>query len=141
MSSRVFPPSSHQILSSEEKRSTYDRYGQTDDAQPYGHRGHYRQHHSNFDFDGAFFNFPFSKNSRDFADGKYALHFDQYVNEVVPGSFLRPYLIKITSDWCFSCIHIEPVWKEVVQEMETLGKEKKEPAYRLTEDFHIWKHS
>ncbi|KAG7271023.1 hypothetical protein CRUP_015231 [Coryphaenoides rupestris] len=108
---------SYEILSSEEKRSTYDRYGQTDDTQPYGQ---YRQRHGNFDFDEAF-NFPFSKNSRDFADGKYALHFDQYVNEVVPGSFRRPYLIKITSDWCFSCIHIEPVWKEVVQEMETLG--------------------
>uniref|UniRef100_A0A8C5BIX5 DnaJ (Hsp40) homolog, subfamily C, member 16 n=1 Tax=Gadus morhua TaxID=8049 RepID=A0A8C5BIX5_GADMO len=109
---------SYEILSSEEKRSTYDRYGQTDDTQPYGQ---YRHRHSHFDFDEAFFNFPFNKNSRDFADGKYALHFDQYVNNVVPGSFKRPYLVKITSDWCFSCIHIEPVWKEVVQEMETLG--------------------
>ncbi|KAK0132870.1 DnaJ subfamily C member 16 [Merluccius polli] len=112
---------SYEILSNEEKRSTYDRYGQTDDTQPYGHHGQYRHRHGNFDFDEAFFNFPFNKNSRDFADGKYALHFDQYVNDVVPGSFKRPYLIKITSDWCFSCIHIEPVWKEVVQEMETLG--------------------
>lgn len=112
---------SYEILSNEEKRSTYDRYGQTDDTQPYGHHSQYRHRHSNFDFDEAFFSFPFNKNSRDFADGKYALHFDQYVNDVVPGSFKRPYLIKITSDWCFSCIHIEPVWKEVVQEMETLG--------------------
>lgn len=44
------------------------------------------------------------------------------MNEVVPDSFRKPYLIKITSDWCFSCIHIEPVWKEVVQELEGLGK-------------------
>lgn len=43
------------------------------------------------------------------------------MNEVVPDSFKKPYLIKITSDWCFSCIHIEPVWKEVVQELEGLG--------------------
>lgn len=43
------------------------------------------------------------------------------MNEVVPDSFRKPYLIKITSDWCFSCIHIEPVWKEVVQELEGLG--------------------
>ncbi|TNN48601.1 DnaJ subfamily C member 16 [Liparis tanakae] len=112
---------SYEILSSEDKRANYDRYGQTDDTQPYG-GGRYGHQHDNFYFDESFYNFPFnSKSSRDFADSKYTLHFNQYVNDVVPDSYKRPYLIKITSDWCFSCIHIEPVWKEVVQEMETLG--------------------
>lgn len=112
-----------QILSNEDKRANYDRYGQTDDTQPYG-SGRYGNRHDNFYFDESFFNFPFnSKTHRDFADSKYTLHFNQYVNDVVPDSYRRPYLIKITSDWCFSCIHIEPVWKEVVQEMETLGGE------------------
>uniref|UniRef100_A0A4W6G974 DnaJ homolog subfamily C member 16 n=1 Tax=Lates calcarifer TaxID=8187 RepID=A0A4W6G974_LATCA len=112
---------SYEILSNEDKRANYDRYGQTDDTQPYG-SGRYGHRHDSFYFDESFFNFPFnSKNHRDFADSKYTLHFNQYVNEVVPDSYKRPYLIKITSDWCFSCIHIEPVWKEVVQEMETLG--------------------
>ncbi|KAF7660499.1 hypothetical protein LDENG_00281430 [Lucifuga dentata] len=112
---------SYEILSNEDKRANYDRYGQTDDTQPYG-SGRYAHHHDNFYFDESFFNFPFnSKNNRDFADSKYILHFNQYVSEVVPDSYKRPYLIKITSDWCFSCIHIEPVWKEVVQEMENLG--------------------
>lgn len=115
----VLPPI--QILSNEDKRHNYDRYGQTDDTQPYG-SGRYGHRHDSFYFDESFFNFPFnSKNHRDFADSKYILHFNQYVNDVVPDSYKRPYLIKITSDWCFSCIHIEPVWKEVVQEMETLG--------------------
>ncbi|CAB1330008.1 unnamed protein product, partial [Coregonus sp. 'balchen'] len=109
------------ILSNEEKRANYDRYGQTDDTQPYGH-GHYGHGHDQFYFDESFFHFPFSnKGSQEFADSKYALHFNQYVNDVVPDSFKRPYLIKITSDWCFSCIHIEPVWKEVVLELEALG--------------------
>ncbi|XP_034028972.1 dnaJ homolog subfamily C member 16 [Thalassophryne amazonica] len=112
---------SYEILSNEDKRANYDRYGQTDDTQPYG-SGRYGHPHNSFYFDETFFNFPFnSKNSRDFADSKYTLQFNQYVNDVVPESYKRPYLIKITSDWCFSCIHIEPVWKEVVQEMETLG--------------------
>ncbi|XP_061592673.1 dnaJ homolog subfamily C member 16-like [Cololabis saira] len=112
---------SYEILSNEDKRTSYDRYGQTDDTQPYG-GGRYGHRHDNFYFDESFFSFPFnSKNTRDFADGKYALHFNQYVGEVVPDSYRRPYLIKITSDWCFTCIHIEPVWKEVVQEMESLG--------------------
>lgn len=111
---------SYEILSNEDKRANYDRYGQTDDTQPYsGRHGH---RHDSFYFDESFFNFPFnSKNHRDFADSKYSLQFDQYVSDVVPDSFKRPYLIKITSDWCFSCIHIEPVWKDVVLEMETLG--------------------
>ncbi|XP_061535950.1 dnaJ homolog subfamily C member 16-like isoform X1 [Phycodurus eques] len=115
---------SYEILSSEDKRANYDRYGQTDDTQPYG-SGHYSGHrHDNFNFEESYFNFPFnSKSHRDFSDSKYSLHFNQYVNDVVPDSFRRPYLIKITSDWCFNCIHIEPVWKEVVQEMETLGLE------------------
>ncbi|XP_041859977.1 dnaJ homolog subfamily C member 16-like isoform X1 [Melanotaenia boesemani] len=112
---------SYEILSSEEKRANYDRYGQTDDTQPYG-SSHYGHRHDSFYFDESFFNFPFnSKNHRDFTDSKYTLHFNQYVNDVVPDSYIRPYLIKITSDWCFSCIHIEPVWKDVVQEMESLG--------------------
>ncbi|XP_029013016.1 dnaJ homolog subfamily C member 16 [Betta splendens] len=112
---------SYEILSSEDKRANYDRYGQTDDTQPYGSDRHGHRHDS-FYFDESFFNFPFnSKNHRDFTDSKYTLHFNQYVNDVVPDSYTRPYLIKITSDWCFSCIHIEPVWKEVVQEMENLG--------------------
>lgn len=110
-----------QILSNEDKRSNYDRYGQTEDTQPYG-SSHYSHRHDTFYFEESFFNFPYgSKNQRDFADSKYILHFNQYVNDVVPNSYRRPYLIKITSDWCFSCIHIEPVWKEVVQEMESLG--------------------
>uniref|UniRef100_A0A672GTY1 DnaJ homolog subfamily C member 16 n=1 Tax=Salarias fasciatus TaxID=181472 RepID=A0A672GTY1_SALFA len=112
---------SYEILSSEDKRANYDRYGQTDDTQPYGNN-RYGNRHDGFYFDESFFNFPFnSKNHRDFTDSKYTLHFNQYVNNVVPDSYKRPYLIKITSDWCFSCIHIEPVWKEVVQEMESLG--------------------
>uniref|UniRef100_A0A3B4YP06 DnaJ homolog subfamily C member 16 n=1 Tax=Seriola lalandi dorsalis TaxID=1841481 RepID=A0A3B4YP06_SERLL len=112
---------SYEILSNEDKRANYDRYGQTDDTQPYS-SGRYGHRHDSFYFDESFFNFPFnSKTHRDFADSKYTLHFNQYINDVVPDSYKRPYLIKITSDWCFSCIHIEPVWKEVVQEMETLG--------------------
>lgn len=60
--------------------------------------------------------------SRDFADSKYLLHHAQFISDVLPDSFKRPYLIKVTSEWCFACIHIEPVWKEVVQELEPLGE-------------------
>lgn len=110
-----------QILSNEEKRGSYDRYKQTN-SQPYGPNG-FRRFHDNFYFDESFFNFPFNaKGSRDAADSKYTLHYNQYVNEVVPDSFKRPFLIKITSDWCFNCVHMDPVWREAVQELEPLGR-------------------
>lgn len=63
-----------------------------------------------------------SHRSRDFADSKYLLHHVQFTSDVLPDSFKRPYLIKVTSEWCFACIHIEPVWKEAVQELEPLGE-------------------
>ncbi|KAJ8390135.1 hypothetical protein AAFF_G00110090 [Aldrovandia affinis] len=114
---------SYEVLSNGERRANYDRYGQTDDNQPYAQpQQGYHHFHDGFYFDESFFHFPFNnKGSRNSADSKYMLHYNQYINDVVPDSFSRPYLIKITSDWCFSCIHIEPVWKEMVQELEALG--------------------
>ncbi|XP_058017219.1 dnaJ homolog subfamily C member 16 isoform X1 [Ahaetulla prasina] len=119
---------SYEILSNEEKRLNFDRYGDVGENQGFPHQQQQAQHrhahpfHESFYFDESFFHFPFnSERHQDPIDEKYLLHFSHYVNEVVPESFRKPYLIKITSDWCFSCIHIEPVWKEVVQELEALG--------------------
>ncbi|KAM7005845.1 dnaJ homolog subfamily C member 16 [Tautogolabrus adspersus] len=111
---------SYEILSNEERRSNFDRYGQVDENQPYGQSQQqgFRGFHSSFYFDESFFHFP---RSRDFADSKYLLHHAQFNTDVLPDSHKRPYLIKVTSEWCFACIHIEPVWKETVQELEPLG--------------------
>ncbi|KAE8298162.1 DnaJ-like protein subfamily C member 16 Precursor [Larimichthys crocea] len=111
---------SYEILSNEERRSNFDRYGQMDENQPFGQSQHhgFRGFHNSFYFDESFFHFP---RSRDFADSKYLLHHTQFNSDVLPDSHKRPYLIKVTSEWCFACIHIEPVWKETVQELEPLG--------------------
>lgn len=121
-----------QILSNEEKRLNFDRYGDVGENQGFPHQQHQQPHrhshpfHESFYFDESFFHFPFnSEHHHDSTDEKYLLHFSHYVNEVVPESFRRPFLIKITSDWCFSCVHIEPVWKEVVQELEALGEPRR----------------
>uniref|UniRef100_A0AAX7SSA6 DnaJ homolog subfamily C member 16 n=1 Tax=Astatotilapia calliptera TaxID=8154 RepID=A0AAX7SSA6_ASTCA len=109
---------SYEILSNEERRSNFDRFGQKDENQHFGQSQHhgFRSFHSSFYFDESFFHFP-----RDFSDSKYMLRLAQFNNEVLPDSHKRPYLIKVTSEWCFACIHIEPVWKETVQELEPLG--------------------
>ncbi|XP_028301904.1 dnaJ homolog subfamily C member 16 isoform X2 [Gouania willdenowi] len=111
---------SYEILSNDERRSNFDRYGQMDENQPFGQSQHhgFRSFHNNFYFDESFFHFP---RSRDFADSEYMLHHAQFNSDILPDSHKRPYLIKVTSDWCFACIHIEPVWKEAVQELKPLG--------------------
>uniref|UniRef100_A0A3B5MTQ4 DnaJ homolog subfamily C member 16 n=1 Tax=Xiphophorus couchianus TaxID=32473 RepID=A0A3B5MTQ4_9TELE len=111
---------SYEILSNEERRSNFDRYGQMDENQPFGQSQHhgFRHFDNSFYFDESFFHFP---RSRDFADSKYMLHHAQFNNDILPDSYKRPYLIKVTSEWCFACIHIEPVWKETVLELEPLG--------------------
>ncbi|XP_043917705.1 dnaJ homolog subfamily C member 16 [Protopterus annectens] len=113
----------YELLSNEEKRMNFDRYGETEEGPGYSQQQqyqHFNRFHHSF-FDESFFQYSFSSGGRDISDEKYLLHFTNYVNEVVPDSFRKPYLIKVTSDWCFSCVHIEPVWKEVVQELEMLG--------------------
>ncbi|XP_061841640.2 dnaJ homolog subfamily C member 16-like [Nerophis lumbriciformis] len=111
---------SYGILSNEERRANFDRYGQMDDNQPFGQSHHqgFRSFHNGFYFDDSFFHFP---RSRDFADSKYLLHHAQFNSDVLPDSHKKPYLIKVTSEWCFACIHMEPVWKEIVQALEPLG--------------------
>ncbi|XP_041062320.1 dnaJ homolog subfamily C member 16 isoform X2 [Carcharodon carcharias] len=114
----------YEILSNEERRSNFDKYGNAD-GQP-GNLQHPQHHfrsfhkYDSFFFDDSFFQFQFNS-ARDSFDDKYLLHFSQYMTEVVPDSYKKPYLIKVTSDWCFSCVHIEPIWKEMVQEFEPLG--------------------
>ncbi|XP_078095065.1 dnaJ homolog subfamily C member 16 isoform X2 [Mustelus asterias] len=114
----------YEILSNEERRSNFDKYGDAD-GQP-GNLQHAQHHfrgfhkYDSFFFDDSFFQFQFNS-ARDSFDDKYLLHFSQYMTEVVPDSYKKLYLIKVTSDWCFSCVHIEPIWKELVQELEPLG--------------------
>ncbi|XP_076850874.1 dnaJ homolog subfamily C member 16 [Brachyhypopomus gauderio] len=112
---------SYEILSNEERRANYDRFGETDESQhrSQASQGFHHHFHDSFFFDQSFFHF--TQSTRDFVDSKHALRYEQYLNEVVPESFRRPYLIKITSEWCLSCIHIEPVWKASVLELEPVG--------------------
>ncbi|XP_072522152.1 dnaJ homolog subfamily C member 16-like [Salminus brasiliensis] len=94
----------YEILSNKEQRANYDRFRQKGENQHHDQatKGFRHFHHS-------------------FHSDRHLLHHQRYMKEVVPDSFKRPYLIKITSRSCSSCIHIEPIWKETVQELEALG--------------------
>uniref|UniRef100_A0A4W5N0D8 DnaJ homolog subfamily C member 16 n=1 Tax=Hucho hucho TaxID=62062 RepID=A0A4W5N0D8_9TELE len=111
---------SYEILGNVERRANYDRYGQMEENKQDQHQQGFNRHfHNSFYFDESFFNFP--RSGRDFSDSKYLLDHAGFNSKVLPDSFKRPYLIKITSEWCFACVHIEPVWRETVQELEPLG--------------------
>uniref|UniRef100_A0A674BDZ9 DnaJ homolog subfamily C member 16 n=1 Tax=Salmo trutta TaxID=8032 RepID=A0A674BDZ9_SALTR len=111
---------SYEILGNVERRANYDRYGQMEENKQGQHQQGFNRHfHNSFYFDESFFNFP--RSGRDFSDSKYLLDHAGFNSKVLPDSFKRPYLIKITSEWCFACVHIEPVWRETVQELEPLG--------------------
>lgn len=49
-----------QVLSNEERRSNFDRYGQMDENQPFGQSQHhgFRHFDNSFYFDESFFHFP-----------------------------------------------------------------------------------
>ena len=32
-----------------------------------------------------------------------------------------PYLIMFYSDWCFSCLNVELIWRQVIEDLEPLG--------------------
>ena len=44
-----------------------------------------------------------------------------YWNTVLPNSSKQPYLILFYSDWCFTCLRIEPIWSRLVDELEPVG--------------------
>ena len=55
-----------QILSNEERRANFDRYGQMEDNQAFGHsqqQGYRSSFHNSFYFDESFFHFPKQVNS------------------------------------------------------------------------------
>lgn len=47
--------------------------------------------------------------------------FRAYENQLVPKSYRTPYLILFYSDWCFTCLQMEPVWRRIMEELEPIG--------------------
>jgi DnaJ homolog subfamily C member 16 len=48
-------------------------------------------------------------------------HRRAYENHLVPKSYRTPYLILFYSDWCFSCLQMEPIWRRIMEELEPIG--------------------
>lgn len=116
----------YELLSDPERKVNFDRYGQTEDTPNFRRQPDYGQF-NRFDFDpfesmftqGNFkFKFNFNQGS---VFHKATITLKAYENRVIPDSNFRPYLVLFYGDLCFPCLHVEPVWQRIVQELEPLG--------------------
>ena len=134
----------YELLSDPDRRRKYDNHGITEDSPNFDQRHDYSQYgrfdHDPFEsFFGDFFSggggsrgFRFSfgggAGGRSGGSGsehriyhKQSITSKAYWNTVLPNSEKQPYLILFYSDWCFTCLRIEPIWTRLVEELEPVG--------------------
>lgn len=108
----------YELLTDPERRKQYDNFGRVEEPRP---RPEYRR----FDpmdelFAGSGFHFHYT--DRDITlFHKLSITTRAYENMLTPKSSRTPYLILFYSDWCFACLHVEPVWRRVIEELEPIG--------------------
>ncbi|XP_064461330.1 dnaJ homolog subfamily C member 16-like [Ornithodoros turicata] len=116
----------YELLTDPERKENFDKYGHTEDSPNFRRQPDYSQF-NRFDFDpfesmftkGNFkFKFNFNQGS---VFHKATISLKAYENKVIPDSNYRPYLVLFYGDLCFPCLHVEPVWQRIVQELEPLG--------------------
>ncbi|XP_014209177.1 dnaJ homolog subfamily C member 16 [Copidosoma floridanum] len=112
----------YELLSDPERRRKFDNHGITEEGIPRYKReeGHFNMHDPFEEFFSG--NFKFHYQSRDISlFHKMSITFRAYENNLLPKSHRTPYLILLYSDWCFSCLQIEPTWQRLIEELEPLG--------------------
>ncbi|XP_071446764.1 dnaJ homolog subfamily C member 16 isoform X1 [Hetaerina americana] len=115
----------YELLSDPERRKQFDNFGVTEDPalQKKPDYSHYRRFDpldDLFGFPGSGFRFHFQ--DRDITIfHKLSITTRAYENTIVPKSFKTPYLILFYSDWCFTCLQVEPIWKRIIEELEPIG--------------------
>ena len=127
----------YELLSDPDRRRQYDNHGVTEDTPNFRQRHDYSQYGRFDPFDSFFddfftggggggFKFSFG-GGRGGEDGEHRIFHKQsitsraYWNNVLPNSAKQPYLIMFYSDWCFSCIRVEPIWSRLTEELDPVG--------------------
>ena len=127
-------------FSDPERRRKYDNHGITEDTPNfrksnediYGSYGRFdHDFHDTFsEFFGSSggFKFGFKSGAGGGGDrnGKRIFHKQSitehaYYNTILPESTGKPYLIMFYSDWCFTCMRLEPIWSKLTEELEPVG--------------------
>ena len=127
------------LFSDPERRRKYDNHGITEDTPNFrkGNEDIYASYgrfdhdfHDTFhEFFGSSGGFKFGfKNGGGGADhnGKRIFHKQSitskyYYSTLLKNTKKQPYLILFYSDWCFTCLRIEPIWTRLTEELEPVG--------------------
>jgi len=121
----------YEILNDPEKRKRYDNHGVVDDQDRRGNHPENFRHHfrsgSPFDsffdegFGGGFGGRGHGGNADPGLFHKQSITEHAYYNTILPESTGKPYLIMFYSDWCFTCMRLEPIWSKLTEELEPVG--------------------
>uniref|UniRef100_A0A0N4ZC39 DnaJ homolog subfamily C member 16 n=1 Tax=Parastrongyloides trichosuri TaxID=131310 RepID=A0A0N4ZC39_PARTI len=109
----------YEILSDPLKKERFDKFGTFDDNPQGGYHGQHDQFNSFFQhFNG--FNYQGFQEQESYLS-KHRISFRHYANNILPKTYKKPYLIFAYSSYCYGCFRLEPIWKDVVQDLEPLG--------------------
>lgn len=128
----------YELLSDPDRRRKYDNHGITEDTPNfrksnediYGSYGRFdHDFHDTFqEFFGSSggFKFGFKNGGGGDRNGKRIFHKQSitskaYYSTVLKNTKKQPYLILFYSDWCFTCLRIEPIWSRLTEELEPVG--------------------
>ncbi|XP_067947504.1 dnaJ homolog subfamily C member 16-like [Watersipora subatra] len=104
----------YEILGDEKRKDQYDRFGKIDDNQQSGgsQSGQFfRTPFGDFQFPGEGFRWDSDEN----------VITDRLLqNHILPESYEKPYFFFATTDFCFNCMRVQPIWKQFTRDLETL---------------------
>nr|CAG4646961.1 EOG090X049L [Megafenestra aurita]SVE92320.1 EOG090X049L [Megafenestra aurita] len=114
----------YQILSDPTKRKLYDQKGVIDDS---FNRNPVHQNAFDSSEDGASFysqhggfRFQFKMSEMMFFH-QHKITMRGYENLIFPQSSTQPYLVLVYSEWCLMCLHLLPMWKRLVDDLNPIG--------------------
>ncbi|XP_018022171.1 dnaJ homolog subfamily C member 16 isoform X2 [Hyalella azteca] len=116
----------HKLLSDPERRSLYDKTGQTDDQPNFRNHDEFSAFHNQDPFASFFgggahhgFRFKFAETMKIYHEQ--SINFKTYENVISGRSRQQPYLLLFYSDFCMACSHIEPIWQKLVEELQPIN--------------------
>ena len=113
------------MLSDGEKRQRYDLTGSIDDsAGPHRHHSG-QQGYTVFQSGQGFqFHFHFPGGGGAGSErGQDSIGKNEFFDRVLPDSHRKPYLLYFHHDFCFECVHVDRIWRDL--KSVSLGGERK----------------
>ncbi|KAL0267988.1 UNVERIFIED_CONTAM: hypothetical protein PYX00_010093 [Menopon gallinae] len=116
----------YELLTDPDRRKQFDNHGVINPDSNQRSRREY--HFDEFDPFDDIVNFPYGFQFRSSDPDitlfhKLSITTRAFENKLMPKSYIMPHLILFYSDWCFSCLKIEPIWRRVIEELEPIGIE------------------